>query len=100
MLVVDEFADTGAYRDRDHDHSQHSPHNLRKYNPPLHVHLLHGLGYPFVRGCAVYCLQKESQQHATHPTLSCIALTAPHREWDTTGTNTSTQACHSADLDG
>ncbi len=25
--------------------------------PPFHVDLFHGFGYPFIRGCAVYCPQ-------------------------------------------
>ncbi len=47
--------------DQDHPH-------LRKYPSHLHVYLLHGVGYPFIRGCMAHCLQKQSQQTTTpHP---------------------------------
>jgi hypothetical protein len=41
------------------------PVNKIKVPWHIHVYFFHGLGYSFIRGCAMYSLQKESQQHNT-----------------------------------
>jgi hypothetical protein len=48
--------------------------------PPasLHLFLIHGLGYPFIRGCEVYSLQQESRQQQQQQPPSANASATIH----------------------